>query len=127
MSTFVALLTFSHTDVENPKALTAYFKLIQAIVRILASIVLSRGAQNDHTISEARLFLQEHRMNIMAIFKRSANIGMLGDKSRITEENGSLIQELVDNLTILISSSDFLAVGPIYLAFPRLGADIFIR
>lgn len=94
-------------DIDNPQALTTYFRLMLACLRIVTTIVLSSGAENEQTLAAARAFLQEYRPSTVAIFKRSARIGT-SDKTAINE---ALLGELVDTFTILMSASGFLDVS----------------
>lgn len=82
-----------------------------AVLQIINAVVLSRGPQNDQTISEARQFLQDNRPSTVAVFKRNAKIGVAGAPSKVADENEIVVMELVDNFTMLISATDFLAVS----------------
>ncbi|KAB8360716.1 hypothetical protein FH972_024452 [Carpinus fangiana] len=88
----------------DPQALTTYFRLMLGMLRIVTTIVLSSGAENEQTIVAARGFLQQYRPSIVSVFKRSARIGS-SDKSAVNEE---LLGGLVDTFTILMSASGFL-------------------
>lgn len=75
-----------------------------SVLRIINAVVLSRGAQNDQTIAQARQFIHEFRPCIVAIFKRNAKIGA------VSADNEAVLEELVDNFTALISAVGFLEV-----------------
>jgi nuclear pore complex protein Nup205 len=90
--------------VDNPQALTKYYELLLAMLKVIVAIVLSQGQQNEQTISQARHFLEEYRSSIVSIFKRSAGIGSVGKNNR------DVLEALVDNFTILISAAGFLDV-----------------
>lgn len=67
--------------------------------------MLSKGPENDQVINLARQFIEQYRASIMAIFKRNAKIGSAqANTTRVLEE-------LVDNFTILITASGFLEVS----------------
>ena len=60
---------------DNADALTKFHVLLLALARLVTSIVLSRGPQNQQSIVQARSFLVENRSLVVAMFKRSAKIG----------------------------------------------------
>lgn len=74
-----------------------------AVLRIINAAVIARGRQNDQTVFQAREFLKENRHSMVAIFKRSVNIGAMRD----TEED---LSELVDCFTVLVDFTGFLEV-----------------
>ena len=90
---------------DNPDALSKYYKLLVSIVRIVTCIVLSRGSQNEQTKDQARSFLIENRATIVAVFKRQAKIG-----STMPVDASADVNELVELFTLLISMTDFLEV-----------------
>lgn len=75
------------------------------MLQIINAVVLSRGAENDQTVSQAQHFLHENRPCIVAIFKRNAKIGSIG------RDNEIVLGKLVNNFMILISASRFLDVS----------------
>ena len=93
------------TELESPEALRRFFELMLAVLRIVNAVVLARGPQHDATVQLARQFLVDSRQTIVAVFKRHANIG----GPRV--ENNIDLGELVDNFTLLLSSTDFLKVS----------------
>ena len=92
-------------DIDNRKALTKYFELLLSMLQIINAVVLSRGSENDQTVSQAQHFLHENRPCIVAVFKRNAKIGSIG------RENDIVLERIVDNFTVLISASRFLDVS----------------
>jgi len=98
-------------DIDNPAALKVYFKLLLDIIHIINAIVLSRGQQNDQTLAQARHFLQEYRSTSMSIFKRSAKIGQVNEVGIARDPNEELLEQLVDQFTVLIAASSFLEVS----------------
>ena len=99
-----------HTEMENPDALKKFFDLMLAVLRIINSVMLSRGHQNDQTIKMGREFLAENRLSMVAIFKRNANVG--GLKNEKVD-----LGDLIDQYTLLISATGFLEVRLFFLKY----------
>ncbi|KAI9790799.1 MAG: hypothetical protein M1816_004757 [Peltula sp. TS41687] len=108
-------------DIDNPEALKKYYHLLLSILRIITSVVMSRGPQNQQTLFETRRFLSDNRQTVVTIFKRYAKIGSGGGGgggdggvgATVTRvEKGSKpeidLGGLVRNLVLLISATDFL-------------------
>ena len=112
------ILTVS--EIDNPEALSKYYRLLLSIVRVITSIVLSRGPQNEQTIESAKAFLTENRPLVVSMFKRQARIGGVS-----FDDAGIDIEELVELFMLLIEMTGFLDVGYAnrYLT-NRIGADI---
>lgn len=79
---------------------------------------MSRGPDNQQTIAEARRFLSENRQTIVTVFKRHAKIGGGGggggssDGVTTQAEKPEVdLRELVKNLVLLISVTDYLNVS----------------
>ena len=98
------------SEIDNPEALSEYYRLLLAITRVITSVVLSRGSQNEQTIESARVFLTENRPLVVATFKRQARIGGVS-----FDDAGVDIEQLVELFVLLISMTDFLDVS---LAIP---------
>ena len=77
-----------------------------SIVRVITSIVLSRGPQNEQTIESAKAFLTENRPLVVSMFKRQARIGGVS-----FDDAGVDIEELVELFMLLIEMTGFLDVG----------------
>lgn len=92
-------------EIDNPDALTNYYKLLLSVIRVIASVVVSRGSQNEQTIDQARLFLSENRPTIVAIFKRQSKIG-----AKLFINMGTIVDELVELFTLMITMTGFLEV-----------------
>lgn len=90
--------------IDNVDALTIYYELLLAFMRVINTTVVSRGQQNEQTIHQAREFLTENRASIVAIFKRSAK---LDDNAK----QATVIDELVEAFILLISMTSFLDVS----------------
>ncbi|EMC97803.1 hypothetical protein BAUCODRAFT_146420 [Baudoinia panamericana UAMH 10762] len=61
-------------DIDNPRALVEFYKLLAAVLRAVAAIVLSHGSNNNATKQEAKRFLQHNRYSMQAVFKRTSAI-----------------------------------------------------
>lgn len=97
-------------EMENPDALSNYFDLMLAVLRIVNAVVLSRGYQNDQTVKLARDFLSENRLSMVGVFKRHGRVGGL---DVVGGKKGIDLEELVEGFTLLISACGFLEVSPI--------------
>lgn len=93
-------------EIDNPDALKRYYELLLSVIRVIASVVLSRGPQNDQTIDQARIFLAENRAGIVAIFKRHAKIGGV-----LAGDMGGDLDELVEFYVLLMTMTNFLDVS----------------
>jgi nuclear pore complex protein Nup205 len=88
---------------DDADALKKYYDLMLAVLRVINAAVISRGRQNEQTIFQAREFLKQNRNSVVAIFKRSVNVGVGKDK----DED---LTDLVDCFTVLVDFTDFLQV-----------------
>lgn len=98
--------TLTKTEIDNPEALSKYYRLLLSIVRVITSIVLSRGSQNEQTIESAKVFLTENRPLVVSMFKRQARIGGVS-----FDDAGVDIEELVELVMLLIEMTGFVDVG----------------
>ena len=99
------------TDVDNLQALQRYHSLLLYALRIVTALVLSRGPHNTFTLGQARHFLDENRVVMVAMFKRQARIGSLLNGDVGEGVVGDVIAELVENYVLLISLTGFLEVS----------------
>lgn len=97
-------------EIDNPDALKRYYELLLSVVRVITSVVLSRGPQNDQTINQARIFLAENRAGIVAVFKRQAKIGGV-----VEGDTGAELDELVEFYVLLMTMTNFLDVSVLCL------------
>ena len=98
------------SEIDNPEALAKYYRLLLSIARVITSVVLSRGAQNEQTIESAKAFLTENRPLVVSMFKRQARIGGVSfDDAGVVD-----IEDLVELFMLLIAMTDFLDVGYTY-------------
>ena len=93
-------------EIDNPEALSKYYRLLLSLTRVVTAIVLSRGPQNEQTINSAREFLVENRPLVVSIFKRQARIGGV-----TFDDEGVDIEDLVELLVLLIAITNFLDVS----------------
>lgn len=93
-------------DVDKPEALIEYYKLLLSVLRLVTSVILSRGPQNEQTLEQARQFLAEYRPSMVAIFKRQAKIGAAMDR-----QISVTVEELVELYVLLVSTTGFLDVS----------------
>nr|POE85104.1 nucleoporin [Quercus suber] len=56
-------------DIDNPSALNEFFRMLSAILRVLTAIVSSKP--QAIVLQEVRGFIQQHRFNVQAVFKRT--------------------------------------------------------
>ena len=101
----IAMLIELETD--NPQALRRYHEMLLYLVRVITSLVLSRGSQNAQTIEQARLFLIENRPSVVTMLKRHAKVG-----SQIVNQDDvdGVVNELAEYYVLLISLTRFLEV-----------------
>ena len=99
-------LSLTKPEIDNSEALAKYYRLLLYLTRIIATVILARGTQNDQTIESARTFLVENRALVVATFKRQAKIGGVS-----FDDAGINITELVELFTFLISITSFLDVS----------------
>ena len=100
-----SLILTTEVEIDNADALANYYRLLLFITRLIVSVVLSRGTQNDQAIQSSRAFLADNRALVVATFKRQAKIGGVS-----FDDAGVNIDELVELFTLLISMTDFLNV-----------------
>lgn len=91
--------------IDNADALGKYYKLLLCVVRVIVSVVMSRGSQNQQTIDQAKQFLAENRSIIVAVFKRQARIGTAAESFTID------VEELVEFLVLLMTMTGFIDVS----------------
>jgi nuclear pore complex protein Nup205 len=94
-------------EFDDPKALKKYYELMLSVLRVINAAVIARGRQNDQTVFQAREFLKENRHSMVAIFKRSVNVGA-GQHAEAQQD----LVDLVDCWTVLVEVTGFLEVSP---------------
>ncbi|KAK4995501.1 hypothetical protein LTR66_004692 [Elasticomyces elasticus] len=91
-------------DVNDPSVLTTFYSLLLSVLRVITSVTLTRGVQNKQAVAQAREFLQENRVCVLAIFKRSAGIGGM----ELDDEGKKVLEGLVENLVVLATVTGFM-------------------
>ncbi len=92
-------------EIDNPEALSKYYKLLLSIIRVVTCVVLARGPHNKQTIDQARSFIYINRSSIVGIFKRQSKIG-----ASLPAEAAAYVDELVELYVLLITMTEFLEV-----------------
>ncbi|KAL1628628.1 hypothetical protein SLS56_005737 [Neofusicoccum ribis] len=105
-------------EMENPQALSKFFDLMLNVLRVINSVVVVRGPQNEQCRQQARDFISDNRASIIAVFKRAARKGGPGEQA-----TGAELEDLVDSLVLLISATDFLEYEERELQKPGLLAS----
>ncbi|KAF2871546.1 nucleoporin Nup186/Nup192/Nup205 [Massariosphaeria phaeospora] len=90
-------------EFDNANALKKYYELMLAVLRVINAAVIARGRQNDQTVFQAREFLKLNRHSMVAIFKRSVNVGAGQDIGAQQD-----LLDLVDCYTVLVDITGFL-------------------
>ena len=93
-------------EFDDAQALRKYYQLMLSVLRVINAAVIARGRQNDQTVFQAREFLKENRHSMVAIFKRSVNVGA-GQYEEARED----LVDLVDCWTVLVEVTGFLQVS----------------
>jgi nuclear pore complex protein Nup205 len=83
-----------------------HFALLLAVMRVINATVVSRGEQNEQTLTLGRRFLAENRLSVMTVFKRSMNIGVNGAISF-----DGLVDDLAESYMLLITLTGFINVS----------------
>jgi nuclear pore complex protein Nup205 len=73
---------------------------------VINAAVVSRGEQNEQTLTLGRRFLAENRLSVMTVFKRSMNIGVNESIS-----SDGLVDDLAESYMLLITLTGFISVG----------------
>ncbi|KAL8700464.1 MAG: hypothetical protein Q9224_000954 [Gallowayella concinna] len=93
--------------IDNANALAKYYSLLLAVIRVVAAVLMSRGAQNTQTIEHTKQFLAENRALVVAMFKRQVGVGSTA-VSREREEMMGEVDELVELFVLLMTGTGFL-------------------
>jgi Nuclear pore complex scaffold, nucleoporins 186/192/205 len=101
----VCLYHLTNADVETSMALHKYYQLLSSLLRLLVSVFLSRGQQNQQSQHHMRNFLTESRPNMVGAFKRYRGIG-----GAVAVESRPLLEEVVKSYVALTSMADFMQV-----------------
>lgn len=90
-------------EMDNSEALKNFFDLMLSVLRIINSVILKH--QSEQTLALAQKFISENRNSIVGTLKRYAAVGGVEIHKTID------LTDLVDNLTLLISATNFLEVS----------------
>lgn len=93
-------------DVDNAEALENFYRLLTSLLRVIVSVVVTKGQRNQQVMAQARQFLETNRMCMMGVFKASQRSELALSKS-----GRDALEELVDGFAVLISASGFLEVS----------------
>lgn len=92
-------------DVDNAEALENFYRLLTAMVRIIISVVVTKGPRNKHVLAQGRNFLVENRTCMQGVFKAATRSDKLPVSGR------EALEELVDVFMVLIHTTGFLEVS----------------
>lgn len=92
-------------DIDNPVALREFYRLLAAVLRVITSIVVTRGPTNEATKQRGKAFLQENRFSMQAVFKRTSAV----QKTAGPPETEAM--EVADEFARLIYVTGFLDVS----------------
>lgn len=95
-----------YAGIDNPEALSKYYRLLLSITSVITCVVISRGPHNEQTIDQARWFLDVNRASIVGIFKRESKIG-----SGLPDDAAAYVDELVELYVLLFTMTGFLEVS----------------
>ncbi|KAK8154342.1 nucleoporin Nup186/Nup192/Nup205 [Phyllosticta citrichinensis] len=97
------------TEIDNANALSKFFDLMLSVLRVVNSVVITRGPQNEACRETGRQFIIENRPSIVSIFKRQAGVGGYGGvaKGKAAEAMQAQLDELAENLCVLIHVTGF--------------------
>ena len=74
------------------------------MLRILISVIVSRGPRNQHILAQGRNFLSENRQCMQGVFKAATRDDQISASAR------EALDELVDYYSVLIHATDFIEV-----------------
>ncbi|KAI4243829.1 MAG: hypothetical protein L6R42_010621, partial [Xanthoria sp. 1 TBL-2021] len=96
-------------------ALSKYYALLLAVIRVIAAVLVSRGPQNQQTIEQTKQFLAENRTLVVSLFKRQAGIGIGGASvSALGDDDSTMarvVEELVELFVLLMTRTEFIDVS----------------
>lgn len=97
-----------NTGIGSSEAVKTHYALLLAAMRVINAAVVSRGEQNEQTLTLGRRFLAENRLSVLTVFKRSMNIGA---PAAVSNE---LVDELAASYVLLIALTGFINVSGTY-------------
>ncbi len=93
------------TDVDTSVALHKYYELLASTLRLLVSVFVSRGQENQQSKYQMRNFLAENRLNMVGAFKRDRGVG-----GEIAPESRAVLEDVVKSYVALMTMADFMQV-----------------
>ena len=106
-------------DIDEPASLKTFYELVLAVLRIIAAVVLSRGAQNKQTIEAVRDFLAEYRLLMVGILKRESKV--VAYEKRVGEGDlEGVLGELGEVIVVLVAATGFMEVSFLFSNFSVL-------
>ena len=76
------------------------------MLRLLVSVFLSRGQQNEQSQYQLRNFLTENRLNMVGAFKRYRGVG-----GEVASGSRATLEDVIKSYVVLMSMADFMQVG----------------
>lgn len=105
-SRIAAVKKLMYAGIDNPEALSKYYRLLLSITSVVTCVVITRGPHNEQTIDQTRWFLDVNRASIVGIFKRQSKIGV-----RLPDDAAAYVDELVELYVLLFTMTGFLEVS----------------
>lgn len=105
-SSGVLIHNLTQIDIDSLEAVETHYELLLAVMRVINSVILSRGEQNEQTLAEGRKFLSENRLSVLTVFKRSMNIGTTDHVV-----SAEAVNDLADSYMLLITLTSFINVS----------------
>ena len=95
-----ALNQQSTANAAGQAALRNYYELLAPTLRVLLSILTSRGSQNEQAVFLARSFLTDYRANMVGVFKK-----WRGVSGQVNQHVERVLAECVRGYTGLVAMS----------------------
>ncbi|KAL8984123.1 MAG: hypothetical protein Q9205_001830 [Flavoplaca limonia] len=100
------------SSADPTSAVSKYYTLLLAVIRVIAAVLVSRGPQNQQTIEQTKHFLEDNRSLVVSVFKRQAGIGIgAGSVMMEGDEMGMVVDELVELFVLLMTRTEFIDVS----------------
>jgi hypothetical protein len=95
----------THTDLDTSVALQKYYELLSSVLRLLVSVFLSRGQQNQQSQHQIRQFLDENRSNMVGAFKGNRGLGR-----GLPSQSHAVLEDVIRSYTVLMFMVDYVQV-----------------
>lgn len=95
-----ALSQQATTYAASQAALQSYYELLAPTLRVLLSVLTSRGSQNEQAVYLARSFLTDYRANMVGVFKK-----WRGVSGQVNQNVERVLAECVRGYTGLVAMS----------------------